>query len=631
MSELPLVSIIIPHQTGTEVLLHCLESVVRDTSHHRYEILLVDNGSSDGSVRAAQDRFPQLRVLDLAENQGYAGGCNRGIEAARGDYVLLLNDDTEVEAGWLSELVRAAEEDPTIGACQPKIRSLGDRDRFEYSGAAGGLMDIYGYPFSRGRLMDHVEEDVGQYDDPIETFWASGVAMLIRRAALDDAGLFDETFFAYMEEIDLCWRLQLQGYRVVYVPSAVVFHIGGFSLDKRVRKRMYLNHRNSLIMLLKNYSARSLIGILPVKLLLEGFIMSAALLRNPLRSSAVVMAFWWIATHMPTVLELRAGVQERRRVPDRDIYARLYLGMAPLWYFAFGIRRVTDLPDIDRVLHRPYRDVARALVDGEVVRPQSRNFLYATLDQAPTGLAIQRAAECRRFAGHAFVRPILDAGCGDGVFSRMLFNGVIMDAGIDVDPGRVRRARRMRCYGEVRQGRVESLPWEAAAFGTVPANGLLHSVPDVERALAEMHRVLRPGGRLYCTVPTPACTRFQLWNRWLRGVRLPRIADAYERLTLRAFRTQRIDPPQVWTERLRAAGFEVEATERYLSRRAGAQQDLFMPFSVPSILSRRFLGRPLALPRVHRLVVRAYRRWLHAAEEEPVEEGAGVLIVARRR
>ena len=133
MSELPLVSIIIPHQAGTDVLLQCLDSVVRDASYPRYEILLVDNGSSDGSVQAAKERFPQLQIVRLEENQGYAGGCNRGIEVSRGEYVLLLNDDTEVEAGWLGELVRAAEDDPTIGACQPKIRALRERSHFEYS------------------------------------------------------------------------------------------------------------------------------------------------------------------------------------------------------------------------------------------------------------------------------------------------------------------------------------------------------------------------------------------------------------------------------------------------------------------------------------------------------------------
>jgi GT2 family glycosyltransferase len=167
-TEQPLVSVVIPHQAGTEVLLRCLQALTRDPPHSNLEIILVDNGSSDGSVEEAQQAFPEIRVVRLEHNQGYAGGCNRGIEASRGAYVLLLNDDTEIEPGCVKELVRVVEEDPGVGACQPKIRSLVDRSRFEYSGAAGGLMDIYGYPLSRGRLMGHVEVDRGQYDDPVE-------------------------------------------------------------------------------------------------------------------------------------------------------------------------------------------------------------------------------------------------------------------------------------------------------------------------------------------------------------------------------------------------------------------------------------------------------------------------------
>jgi len=479
------------------------------------------------------------------------------------------------------------------------------------------------------------QKDLGQFDVLEFVDAASGAAMMIREATIDDlkidGELFDETFFAYMEEIDLCWRIQLLGYRVVYVPTAIVYHIGGFSLDKRVLKRMYLNHRNSMIMLLKNYALSSLLWAVPIKLLLEGFIAVAALLRNPLRSRAVVMAFWWIARHLPTVLRLRADVQARRRVPDRDIYARLYLGMAPLWYFVFGIRQVTDLPDIDRVLHRPYRDSDLARLDGERVRPQSRNFLYAYLDQAPTGLAIQRAVECRQLAQYAFERPILDVGCGDGVFSRMLFNGVIVDAAVDADASEVERARRTRCYGVVKEGRVEALPFEAGSIATVLANGVLNGVQDVERAFLEIHRVLREGGRLYCTLPTPECTPFQLWNRWLRRLRLLRMAEAYERLTLRLFRAERIDAPELWADRLRAAGFEVESTELYLSRRAATLQDLFMPLGFVAALSKRVLGHALVLPRTHRLFVRVYRHWLRASVEEPVDEGTGVLFVAVKR
>ena len=628
MPELPLVSIIIPHQAGSQVLLDCLASLERDDSYSLTEVLLIDNGSVDGSVQAATERFPSLRVLRFDENQGFAAGCNRGIEASNGEYVLLLNDDTELEPGLIGALVARAEEDPSVGALQPKTRSLRDRSRFEYSGAAGGLMDIYAYPFSRGRLMDHVEEDLGQYDDAIEIFWASGVCMLIRRAALDAAGLFDEVFFAYMEEIDLCWRIQLQGYRVIYVPEAVIYHIGGYTLDQKVLKRMYLNHRNSLITLIKNYSGRSLLRNLPVKIILELLIAVGALVRNPRRSLAVLMAFGWLFGHLLSVARLRASVQSRRRVTDREIYQRLYLGMAPIWYFVFGIRQVTDLPDIDRVLHRPYR--AGAPPTGASVRPERRDFFFAYLDQAPTGLAIQRAVECEAFARFAFDRPVLDVGCGDGTFSRMLMNGVILDAAIDTDPMEVELARETRCYADVRVAKVEALPFDDASMQTVLANAVLAGVPEIDGALSEIHRVLAPEGKLYFSVPTPECTRFQLWNRWLRSLRLERVARAYERMTLRVFRAEHLDAPEVWEERLEGAGFEVDERIPLLGERAARWQDLFLPIAAASALSKGLLGRKLAFPRLHRLVVRSYRAFLRSAVAAPADPGTGVLFAVRK-
>jgi GT2 family glycosyltransferase/SAM-dependent methyltransferase len=625
----PLVSIVIPHQAGREILLACLASLARDDAYPNTEIWIVDNGSSDGSVEAARQRFPGIQVLRFEQNLGYAAGCNRGIQASRGAYVVLLNDDTEVEPGWLRELVAAAECDATLGACQPKIRSLRDRARFEYSGAAGGLLDLYAYPFSRGRLMSHVEEDRGQYDDPIEVFWASGVCMLIRRAALVESGGFDEVMFSYMEEIDLCWRLHLMGWRVGYVPTAVVHHIGGYSLDQRVLKRMYLNHRNSMIMLIKNYSARSLCWALPVKIGLELFILTGALLRNPRRSRAVVLAFGWLALHLPTVMRLRREVQARRRVPDAAIFEHMYLGMAPLWYFVFGVRQVTDLPDIDRVLHQPLHPGQKPR-EGERVRPERRDFLYAYLDQAPTGLALMRAAECELFARHAFERPILDVGCGDGTFARMLFNGMIVDAGVDPDPAEVERARATRCYADVQVGRAEALPFASGSVASVVCNSVLGLVDGVDAALAEIRRVLRSGGRVFLTVPSPRCTRFLLWSRVLACLGLRGLARRYAEWTPTLFRVRRLEEPEAWQERLERAGFEVEASEPYMAEPAARVQDAFLPTALSAALAKRVAGRRLWLPRLHRLVVRGYRRWLRAPFAARAAEGSATFLVARR-
>jgi GT2 family glycosyltransferase/ubiquinone/menaquinone biosynthesis C-methylase UbiE len=625
----PLVSIVIPHHADAEVLLACLTSLARDTSYPNHEIWVVDNGSSDGSAEAARQRFPAIQVLRLEENLGYAGGCNRGIQASRGEYVVLLNNDTELEPGWLRELVNAAESDPKLGACQPKIRSMRERSQFEYAGAGGGLLDLYAYPFSRGRLMGHVEVDRGQYDDPVEVFWASGVCILIRRAALADTGGLDEVMFCYMEEIDLCWRLHLTGWRVGYVPTAIVYHIGYYSQDMRVVRRMYLNHRNSLIMLIKNYSGRSLAWILPIKIGLELFIFTGALLRNPRRSGAVLRSFGWLALHVPTLLRMRREVQARRRVPDAAIFELLYLGMAPLWYFLFGVRQVTDLPDIDRVLHRPLHPGQKP-PEGERVHPERRDFLYAYLDQAPTGLALMRAVECDLFARHAFERPILDVGCGDGTFARMLFNGVIVDAAVDLDPQEAERARATRCYAEVRVGSVEALPFESGSAASVLCNSVLAVVQDCDAALAEIQRVLRPGGRAYLTVPSPRCKRFLFWSRLLAGVGMRGLAQRYAEWTPTLFRARHLLEPEEWVQRLEQAGLRVEACESYMAERTARVQDAFLPTALSAALAKRLAGRRLWLPRLHRLVVRSYRRWLRGPFTARADQGTGTFLIARR-
>jgi GT2 family glycosyltransferase/SAM-dependent methyltransferase len=628
-NQLPLVSIIIPHTAGGEILIRCLEALGATSAGPASEIILVDNASSDGSVAKALDQFPSIRVLRLEENQGYAGGCNRGIEVARGKYVLLLNDDTEVEADCVSELVRTAEDDPTVAALQPKVRSLQDKALFEYSGAAGGLMDIYGYPFSRGRLMGHVEVDEGQYDEPAEIFWASGVCMLVRKQVLEEIGAFDETFFAFMAEIDLSWRIHLAGHRVVYVPTAIVYHIGGHSLERTDVRRMFLNHRNSVIMLAKNYSLRSLVWVFPIKIVLELFIFAGALLRNPRRSQAVVLSFSWLLTHVPTLLRLRAPVQAKRRISDREIISRLYQGMAPIWYFLFGIRHAIDLPDIDIVLHQPYR-AARSSSRTGTVEPRRRNFLYAYLDQAPAALALMRAVECDHLSKLPFERPILDVGCGDGTFGRILFNGVTLDAGVDRDAKEIARARATRCYDDLRVAEVEQLPFESEAFATVYSNCVLEHIPDVENALLEIHRVLKPGGALYITVPSPRCVTYLLWREVFRRLGLTGLANWYSNLTLRLFNAEHVLEAEGWSDLLDRAGFATERHEPYMPRTATRIQDLLLPTAVLSVLSKALLGRKLVFPRLHRVKVLVYRRFFRAIYAERAPEGSATMLVARK-
>lgn len=337
-------SIIIPHCNGWDLLDRCLASLAasgdRDCSVH-----LVDNGSTDGSPARARAKYPNVEIIAAGKNLGFAGGCNLGIRSTFGEYVALLNNDTEVAPGWLDRLARAMDADQYIAAAQPKILWLKERHTFDYSGGAGGLMDAFGYPYCRGRLFQTLERDEGQYDDsPPDIFWASGSASVFRRSALEAVGLLDEDFFMHMEEIDLCWRLHLAGFRVVSVPGAVVYHLSGGSLPAGDFRKMYLNHRNSLLMLLKNYSPGSIAWAWPARLALEGMSLAKALASRDWQwARAIVAAGCWTMEHYVAIVGKRREVQRLRKVDDRAVLARMQRRSAALAYFLGGRRTAGEL------------------------------------------------------------------------------------------------------------------------------------------------------------------------------------------------------------------------------------------------------------------------------------------------
>lgn len=343
MSDRPLVSVIIPHLHGKDILHNCLCSLEK-TTYENKEVILVDNGCTDGSVRSAKERFPWLRIVKNARNLGYAGGCNAGLQKANGRYVLFLNNDTEGEAEWLSELVALCERDERIAACQPKILRLQDQTVFDYSGAAGGELDIFGYPFARGRLFFTLEKDEHQYEEGGDIFWASGTAIFIRRCALDEVGYFDEDFFAHMEEIDLCWRFHLASYRVVSCPNAVIFHKSGGTLQPDSPFKIYLNHRNSLMMLLKNYGIGNLLWIFPLRVLLEVITIFYTITKRDLvRLRAILRSFFFIGWHFGGIIRKRRPVQAVRKVEDSEILNKMYRGSVAFQYFVKGRRRASEL------------------------------------------------------------------------------------------------------------------------------------------------------------------------------------------------------------------------------------------------------------------------------------------------
>ena len=226
------------------------------------EVVVADNASTDGSLRVMQEEFPQVKTIVLDKNYGFTGGYNKAFEALYGstgspkkdapEYFLLINSDIEVNDGWLQPLVDWMDSHPDCGACAPKLHSWQERDKFEYAGAAGGYLDMFGYPFCRGRILSRLEQDNGQYDSPADVLWATGACLLVRSSIYARLGGLDERFFAHMEEIDLCWRMQLEGWKVTVVPESVVYHVGGGTLPASSPLKTFLNFRNNLLMLENN-------------------------------------------------------------------------------------------------------------------------------------------------------------------------------------------------------------------------------------------------------------------------------------------------------------------------------------------------------------------------------------------
>lgn len=248
---MPSVAVVILNWNGKGFLEAFLPSVCRST-YGNLQIYVADNASSDDSVAFVKAHFPQIKLIQNTENSGFAGGYNQALKDVQADIYVLLNQDVEVEPGWIEPVVALMERDTRIAACQPKMRAYNDREHFEYAGAAGGWMDVLGYTFCRGRVLYRTEKDKGQYNDEQDVFWATGAALFIRSACFHEVGGFDADFFAHMEEVDLCWRLQRAGYRICYCPSSVVYHVGGGSLPQGNPRKLYLNFRNNLMMLWKN-------------------------------------------------------------------------------------------------------------------------------------------------------------------------------------------------------------------------------------------------------------------------------------------------------------------------------------------------------------------------------------------
>ncbi len=280
---------------------------ILETSYKDFTLVYVDNGSKDESVAYVTEKFPEVEIFRIYINKGFANGYQESLQYINAKYYVLLNSDVAVTPDWLSILMEEMEQDPTIGACQPKMLHEPKPEIFDYAGASGGFMDVFCYPFCRGRMFHHWEPDENQYDNTCEIFWASGASMLIRSDVYHQVGGLDEDFYAHMEEIDLCWRVKNAGYKIIAVPKSTVYHVGGSIISYGSFSKIFHNYRNNLIMMVKNLSLGRLVILLPIRMMLD--LVAAArglLMRNFTEFRAIITA------HFKFILGLNKWIKARK-------------------------------------------------------------------------------------------------------------------------------------------------------------------------------------------------------------------------------------------------------------------------------------------------------------------------------
>jgi len=332
-------AIVILNWNGKELLSRFLGQVI--TLSPGAEVVVADNGSTDGSVAYLREKMPSVRVIELGKNLGFAGGYNEALKQVDATYYVLLNSDVEVTPGWLTPLADWMDNHAQCAACQPLILSFENKQLFEHAGAAGGFIDKYGYPFCRGRMFSHVEKNTGQYDDNVEVFWASGACAMLRAESFHHAGGFDNAFFAHMEEIDLCWRLKRAGHTAYCIPASKVYHIGGGTLPKHNPHKTYLNFRNNLMMLHKNLPPARLPTVFLVRLLLDKLAALKFLFDGDWKDfGAVLKAYAHFYRHIWKRKKTRRQLEKEKLQYG---VTRMYRGSLVVACFIRGIRKFSGL------------------------------------------------------------------------------------------------------------------------------------------------------------------------------------------------------------------------------------------------------------------------------------------------
>ncbi len=326
------VAIVILNYNGKHLLAKFLPSIIPYSFPHR--VVIIDNGSTDGSRDFISQNYPQIHCINLPKNEGFARGYNLGLQQIQAHYYILLNPDIEVTPHWTVPILQFMDQNPQVAACQPKILSYQERDRFEYAGAAGGFIDKLGYPFCRGRLFDTLEQDQGQYNDLQEVFWASGACLFIRSQVFWDLVGFDENLFAYYEEIDLCWRIQQRGLQVYYCGYSSVYHIGSAIIGTDNPYKTYLKFRNRALILYKHTPVHFLGWKHGLRFLLDLMAVIKELIQGRFQHS------WAIIKAQFDFFRLKTMYQ-----PPRQPYRlhHVYQGLLPVAYFLQGKKYFTNL------------------------------------------------------------------------------------------------------------------------------------------------------------------------------------------------------------------------------------------------------------------------------------------------
>ncbi len=328
-------AIVILNWNGKELLEQFLPSVVNFSSNEA-EVYVADNASTDDSIKFIKEFYPAVKIVENAKNGGYAKGYNDALQHIDADIYCLLNSDIEVTKNWLIPILDVFKKEENTAIIQPKLLDFKDKSKFEYAGAAGGFVDLFGYPYCRGRVFNHLEKDINQFDDVSEIFWASGACLFIRFNVYHQLGGFDEDYFAHQEEIDLCWRTQNEGFQVKYVGNSTVFHIGGATLQETNPHKTFLNFRNSLLNVVKNVPKKWFLFVVFSRLVLDGLAGIKFIFElRPIHTWAIIKA------HFSFYKNFNKFLKKRKKLQKKENYN---LHTSIVWqYFFLGRNKFEDL------------------------------------------------------------------------------------------------------------------------------------------------------------------------------------------------------------------------------------------------------------------------------------------------